>query len=328
MTNEGNAIGGYFELELPPIREALYVDAMSFQSARSALLALLRAQKVGHVWVPLYICDAMLAPFRATGTRLQFYSLSNDFEIVEDIQLGENDWVVYVNYFGICTEAAQRVVKKYGKRVVCDHAQAFFAAPEQCLATIYSPRKFFGVPDGGLLVTHVDVESPTIFQDVTLQSVAHLIKRLSIGAEGGYADYVAAEKSFDDIEPRMMSAFAKRILFAVDMSHVATKRQENFNFLHSNLSPLNRLHLHFAEATCVPLCYPFLPASSSLREHLRSRRIFTATYWPEVLARSTSGSFEAEMANKLVAIPCDQRYEKEDLQRIVDVISRPIAELK
>ena len=66
------------------------------------------------------------------------------------MQLREGGWLLYVNYFGICQHQERQVLERFGaSRVVLDRSQAFFADPIDCLATIYSPRKFFGVPTEG-----------------------------------------------------------------------------------------------------------------------------------------------------------------------------------
>ena len=66
-----------------------------------------------------------------------------------------------MNYFGVCEKVQDELLLKYNsEQLVFDHSQAFFTPPKKCLATIYSPRKFFGVPDGGLLFTEVKIQLP------------------------------------------------------------------------------------------------------------------------------------------------------------------------
>ena len=108
--------------------------------------------------MPSYLCDSMLAPVEKAGVECIFYSLDAHFDIIDDITLGESDWLLYVNYFGICGPNIDRLRDRHASgQLILDHSQAFYAAPTECLATIYSPRKFFGVPDGGLLVTALPV---------------------------------------------------------------------------------------------------------------------------------------------------------------------------
>ena len=70
----------------------------------------------------------------------------------------------------------------------------------------------------------------------------------------------------------------------------------------------------------VPLCYPLVCGDRDLDTRLRSHRIYAARYWQDALARSDSGSFEAMLASRLLAIPCDQRYGPDEMQRVVDVV--------
>ena len=61
--------------------------------------------------------------------------------------------VYIVNYYGLFSEEQLISLKnKYGN-IVVDNAQAFFTEPVKGIDTIYSCRKFFGVPDGGYAYT-------------------------------------------------------------------------------------------------------------------------------------------------------------------------------
>jgi len=312
------AIGGYFGLELPQAGPMPHAGAIGFQSARAAFAALLRLHPPRKVWVPRYLCDAMLAPLRAGGVPHAFYALTRDFEVADDITLAEGEWLVHVNHFGIAAGAQRRTRERFGAdRVVCDNAQAFFAPPQPGLATIYSARKFFGVPDGGLI--YADLASPPAANDRVVAS-AHLLARLAGEPEDGYEDYLAAEKGFDDLEPRAQSRLSARVLATIDLEQVARSRRANYAFLHARLGARNRLAVPADADGGVPLCYPYLADRPGLRAELAARRIFTAGYWPEVVARAPAGSFEADLAAHLVAVPCDQRYGPGDLQRVVDAL--------
>lgn len=314
------AIGGYFELELPAARPSLYPDAFRFQSARAAFCALLRAGRPRRVWVPRYICDAMLAPLKALGLAFEFYALEEDFSVAAELQLRADDWLLYVNYFGVCTLQQQRLLQRFNPaQVVFDHAQAFFAPPMDCLATIYSPRKFFGVPDGGLLVTRVPGVEPTEVDEQALQRATHLLKRLAATPESGYADYQNAERSLEDVEPKRMSVLTERLFTSIDYSAVKEKRNENFRFLHQALAGVNALTLDL-DAVDGPLCYPMLPITSVSHGSLAKQRIFVARYWPDVLARTNPGEREHLLSERLLALSCDQRYEQSDLLNIISAV--------
>lgn len=314
------AIGGYFELELPRAQPFIYQGALKYQSARAAFLALLRVSKPKRVWMPYYICDAMLAPVRASGAETCFYSLDKHLGIADDITLNSADIFLYVNYFGICLEQVDKVLKQFDpSQVVLDFSQAFFAEPQKCLATIYSPRKFFGVPDGGLLFTQLAIDLPEAVDVDSGKRMHHLVARLGGSAELGYADYQSAEASLNESEPKTMSQLTERIFGAIDFEAARTQRNMNFRTLHENLGGKNVLKAGLEDADGA-MCYPYFVDSHSLRTTLLAERIFVPTYWPDILTKLDIPAFEVELVKKIHSLPCDQRYAISDMNNICELL--------
>lgn len=233
MSSPSKGIGGYFELELPQGLPEKYPDALKYQSARAAFLALLQhLPNIKRVWMPYYICDSMLAPVHAAGKELAFYSINERFAIKDTISVAADDLLLYVNYFGVCEENVAEVLAQYEPaQLVIDCSQAFYSAPFECLATIYSPRKFFGVPDGGLLYSQIPISTPEEVDVTSFVRTEHLLRRLGDSPEGGYAAYQRAEESLSDLEPRKMSNLSERILASIDFEAVRRIRKENFKML-------------------------------------------------------------------------------------------------
>ncbi|WP_041277417.1 hypothetical protein [Desulfotalea psychrophila] len=316
------AIGGYFELELPVAKQSLYPQALRYQSARSAFYALILYVNPRRIWMPLYICDAMLAPVHKAGVEVSFYSLNDDFSIKEDLKLQENDLLLYVNYFGVCGKQQLKILEKYNSdQIVFDHSQAFFQAPLDCLATIYSPRKFFGVPDGGFLVTNVSMVEPEEIDEDSIKRSIHLLKRLADSAEFGYLDYQLAEKTLMDFVPKKMSKLTERLLSVVDYDAVRTARNENFLYIHSILGGSNKININLSFVDG-PMVYPFLYAQEGLKDILIKSRVFISTYWAECIDKVEDGCFEQKLVNMLVPLPCDQRYALEEIRIILSVMNR------
>lgn len=314
------AVGGYFELELPPVGEAFYPESFQYQSARAAFLDLLRqSPNIKRVFMPYYICDAMLAPVKAAGKELCFYCLDEKLAVHPQVILGAGDLLLYVNYFGICTKQCEELLQRFDpKQVVFDCSQAFYAPPKSCYATFYSPRKFFGIPDGGLLVTTSPI-SPPKFQDTASKDrMWHLIKRLGGTAEDGYQDFKTAEDSLDDMEPRGMSTITQRLLQAVNVEDVRVARNKNFAYLRNFLDKTNALDI--PPDIDGPHCYPYFSRNPVKKDNLIKHRVFIATYWPDVLARAENDSLEARLVNHCLPIPCDQRYNEETLSRVLDLL--------
>jgi hypothetical protein len=269
--------------------------------------------------MPNYICDSMLAPLREVGVQILGYSIDATFDIAQPIELEQGDWFYYVNYFGTCAANVDRILSRYpADRVVLDFCQAFFEPPRECLAVIYSPRKFFGVPDGGLLLSQLPVAAPSQVDADSVGRARYLLARLGGSAESGYAAYQESEQSLTEMEPRGMSQLTGRILDSVDRNRTKAIRNENFALLHEFLGARNQLAIDIAR-TDGPLSYPFFIDAPGLRARLIGERVFVPTYWPDTLERVTEDSCEAAFVRKLIPLPCDQRYGAREMKKIARI---------
>jgi hypothetical protein len=270
--------------------------------------------------MPRYICNAMLAPLEKVGIEHAWYDLTDELEVGPEVRLGDRDWLLYVNYFGVCGAKVDALLHRLNPaQIVLDNSQAFFSPPHnKALATIYSPRKFFGVPDGGLLYSQIPI-SPSDEVDVTsFARMEHLIRRLGASPEAGYAAYQQAEGSLGDLEPRTMSRLSERILASVDFESVCQIRKENFKMIYDRLGDDGRL-LTGMDGTDVPLCYPYRSRDAGLRQRLISNRVYVATYWGDALGRLTVEKADSLVRNML-PLPIDQRYGAADMERILAII--------
>lgn len=313
-------IGGYFELELFNRNTFFYQDSIRYQSARSAFMALIRIGKPERIWIPRYICDAMVKPIEMSNVECIWYDIDDQLSVNDDIALNKNDWLLYVNYYGLCNKNINNLLSRFSpKQIVLDFSQSFFQSPVGVLATIYSPRKFFGIPDGGLLITRF-LEMPLEKQqdDASVQRMSHLIKRLGGSAEVGYSDFERAEMSLSDIFPKRMSKLTEKILASVNFEYVKKKRNENFFQLHNKLGAMNLFKFDGMNVSA-PLCYPFLTNDNSLRQHLIHNKIYIPTYWKDAMHR-VSEEWAEKMIINCLPLPIDQRYGQEEMERIVSVI--------
>ena len=316
----GRAIGGYLELELPPARGEYYRGALGFQSARAAFLALLTAGKPNAVWMPWYICDSMIEPLRMTGVPIKRYSINEHLQISSSVSLLENEWLLYVNYFGLCDRNIDALLEQFPRgQIVIDNAQAFYAEPRECLANIYSPRKFFGVPDGGYLLAMADIPKPDVVDEHSVARCNHLLKRLDGSPEAGYADYQHAENSLCGQSPLHMSQLTQRILRSIDYAAVRTRRYENFAYLNQHLASRNRFNFASTEKA-TPLCYPLFGAERGTREKLIRCRIYTPSYWPELADNPLVPAFEKSLQRSCLLLPCDQRLTRQDMDGMIEVL--------
>ncbi|MEK6292894.1 MAG: hypothetical protein V4793_16185 [Paraburkholderia tropica] len=321
------AIGGYFELELPPARGEFHHDVRRFQSARTAFLAALQASRPPAVWVPWFLCDAMLEPFAMTGIPVRRYAIDDRF-FPADAAPAPGEWLLYVNYFGLCDRQVEETLKRFGRdRVVVDNSQAFFSPHRDSMATLYSPRKFFGVPDGGYLATRLPMSDPPPKDTASATRCLHLLRRVDASPEPAYADFTAAEASLHGLAPCTMSALTQRLLSTIDYDGLRARRAGNFAWLHGELGRYNRFQFT-AAIDVAPLCYPLqLDAARaiSLRSALREARIYTPIYWPNVRDDASAPAFERSLPDTLVPLPCDHRVTHQQRRFMAQAIIERLA---
>lgn len=320
-----NPIGGYFSLELNSIYEK-YSNAVKLNAGRYALEYILRARKYKKVYIPYYICDSVMQPINELGVSYQFYHIDSKFEIAEELNPNEDEAVLYVNYFGLKSNYASGLCYCY-KNTILDYSQAFHAEPGnkhkteglQC-DTFYSCRKFFGVADGAYLVTDCYLDE-TIPRDISYDRMTFLMKCKEVSPEEAYPDFLANEAAIAKAGMRRMSKLTELIMGSIDYSRKASQRMLNFQYLERHLRASNKIGWDF-DCDTVPLVYPYyIENGKQLRQYLLDNQVSCNTDWPNVIEWCDNTDFEHHLVQNLVSIPIDQRYEKEDMDRIIRLVA-------
>lgn len=305
-------IGGFLELELPG-GNSYHQHLLALNSGRAALEYILRVSDYKKVYLPQYHCHVLQTPMKKLGIPFSFYEVNYDFEF-EEFEMEEDAVLLYINYFGMKDDYVRHLSGRYNNLII-DNAQSFFSKPLPGVDTLYSCRKFFGVPDGAYLSTTKQL-SYEPEQDQSQERYRHLIGRLDDTASAFYSDYVAVENSFDGEDIKRMSRSTEMLLSAIDYAAVRRKRQQNYALLYDVLQHTNKLSLP-AEGDF--LFYPYL-SSAALRRKLIQSKVYIGTYWPGVADASPAGSVAHDLATNLVCIPVDQRYSIADMDSIIKII--------
>lgn len=313
------AIGGYFELELNPIKQEYHANAIPLNTARNALEYFLRANKCQKLYLPYFTCDVLMEPVNKLEIPYEFYHIDTQFEPVFNYgKLMPGELFLYTNYFGLKDEFIKSLTETNSNFII-DNSQAFYSKPIEKTPAFYSPRKFFGVPDGAYLYTDMVLETP-LETDLSYDRFAHLLIRADASAEQGYPDFAQNDKKLDGQQIKKMSTLTHLLLQTIDYDDAAQIRKQNFALLHEQLSKTNRLHF-VPETIHVPMVYPYWTYDKDLRKRLQENRIYTAQYWPNVLQWCDKQMLEYKMAEEIVYLPIDQRYSIADMQRIIHTIN-------
>lgn len=302
------AIGGYFELELRK-GEHYHKDALRLNTARNCFEYVLLVRKYTKVYIPYFTCEVMLEPLQRHQIQYEFYHINEQLEPIEDIVLQEEEAFLYTNYFGLKQSCVERLAKVYGSHLIVDNAQAFFAPRLDGIDTFYSPRKFFGVADGGYL--YIDKTLDLEFeQDYSYDRMSHLLKRIDISVEEGYADFRRNDDSLINQPIKRMSKLTEAILCSIDYEEVKVRRLRVYKELHKVLHHENRFQFEL-NLDDVPMVYPyFIEDGEQKKKELIRNRIYVATYWPNVLKWCDDSVFEFSISNNVIFLPLNHILEK------------------
>lgn len=315
------AIGGYNQIALPDLKTQLHPDSYRFQSARAALYAYIKAENIRVLYVPNYMCDSLFPALEALSVEVKFYSI-NESLLPQNAfckNLPKSSKVLLVNYFGLLTDQIKLLVKKQPDLFVIDNSQALFSDHIEGTTSIYSPRKFLGIPDGGLLKTNSEITVPEAYFDSS-PYISHLLQRAAGNVSEGYINFQNAEYALNDYIPKKMSAISSYLIKSTDLNNIVEKRRENYSFLQSQFSEINKLDFPIYEQT--PLCYPLkvmLPVGDVCSE-LTKHSIFLPRYWQS----KHNGVVGKEMFEKTLFMPIDERLREKDLELLMNTVTEAL----
>lgn len=117
---------------------------------------------------------------------------------------------------------------------------------------------------------------------------------------------------------KRMSGLTDNLLHAIDYNHVRQRRTENYRVLADLLSARNRLALHAVEGA---FAYPlWVENGPEIRRQLVQHKIYIPTLWPNVIQSLEKDRTERDMAENILPIPCDQRYDSADMEYLAHII--------
>lgn len=315
-------IGGYFELELS-ISEYLHSDCVPLNSGRNCLKYLIQKRDIRDIWIPDYICDAVELACRETKARLHKYKIGPNFLPESDPGVCKSGYLYLVDYYGQLSESDIFTYLNIANgNLIVDAAHSYFRDYRSDIDVLYTCRKFFGVPDGGFLKLKNQEYGPLegIDVDKSYNRMLHLLGRFEEDASSFYDVYQENEKKIYYAPIKIMSRLTRGLLSCFNYEQIKNRREENFRYLEDLLSPYNLLTLRCPEG---PYMYPLMldsQYSETIRRQLIDSKIYVPILWPNVLQAVSCDSWAHQYAWSIIPLPIDQRYGKEDMRKIADLI--------
>lgn len=312
-------IGGYLELERAD-GSVFHDSAIALNSARNCLRYLIELRDIRSIWIPDYMCDAVHNTCRDCSIAVHTYQVNDKFEPIFDFHIREQDYLYLSDFFGQLTESQVAAAQAYSNgKLIVDEVQGFFRPAWPDVDTLYTCRKFFGVPDGAFLYTADErTLDDALAQDTSRTRVKHLFGRLETTATEYYRAYERSEEAIGHLPLSCMSLTTDALLRRIDYDRVKRQREVNFSKLHEELGNVNRLRLNVPVG---PYMYPlFLDDAEKIRAELIQQKIYVPTLWPNVLNDAELESAAFSFARNILPLPIDQRYDCEDMDRILRIL--------
>lgn len=353
-------IGGYLQLE--HLRGAEYHEGLlRLNLGRTALTFALTCLGVKKLYLPRFICDSVTAAAESSNAEIVWYNIGEDFLPADKIfgnanaPLPESSWLYIINYYGQFSDQTLLALKETYGNIMVDNTHSFFQRPLPGVPTLYSCRKYFGLPDGaylylpgdGELEDLVDLENSgagckaennagsalrsgsasawqTLPVDTSAERMRHILGRFEHSASDYYSDMLSAARSFYDEPPKRMSLLTENLLRGIDYEEAQARREENYQTLHRLLGAANGRDFIMSKG---PFVYPFYTKNApALKKALAAEKIFVPTYWNNVISELPKDSLEWDFASHILPLPIDQRYQADDMKHVAHTLLKLIRE--
>lgn len=317
-------IGSFLELQLPKGLEFYnqQTDIARLNTGRAAIWHAFRVTGAKAIWIPIYQCVSIREFLGEKGVEIKYYHQDKNFNPI-DLYAKDDEAVLLVNYYGVMSSERMLILTAGFKHVIIDNCQAFFCKPLENVLNVYSCRKFVGVADGSYVVgkdAHMYVdEYPLCYSSET---AAFLLKRIEYGCEGeGYKSRSLNEHRIDSEDTMKMSKLTRSILDGSDYYNNKKRRRENFAYAHELLVGVNVMDpTRYYDAETVPMVYPLVVEDDNLLPKLLLAKHFQGHWWSYICEEQPAESFEHWISRYVIPITIDQRYGKEEIDYLANII--------
>ena len=338
----------------------LYLDDSEyvkyFDSGRSAIRYLLDKlnTQVYTVLLPQYICESEIEPFIQNGYKIFFYPVNKKFEIVKKefekmIEYAKPHLVVVQSYFG--ADSLNNIRNYLGKLqrtgilIVEDITHSVFASYKREGADylVGSLRKWHAIPDGGVLAAISSKAQKLKLIEKLNENDEYL--KLRLEAQAQKRRYLDVENEVLEMKEKFielfeksesilnqqrfyysMSNYTRKRMLGIDWDKIKKRRRDNYLELKKKLGYISEIEVVdvILDEDVIPLYCPIYVRGDyrdDLRKKLRSKGIFLPIIWPEPRVVKECVDIEVSwIYEHILAIPCDQRYDSEDMRNIVEQI--------
>lgn len=343
-------IGSEFGLEEYGIQpSSLFTDMGAdthwLMSGRCAIYYILKEistrDKKKTAYLPAYICHTVIDPFLKSNYQLIYYDVNESLKpVFDNAVMGNLSVVVIIDYFGFTNEnsAFIKACQQQDIIVIEDMSHSIFSKQPSAEAdyAIGSLRKWLGIPGGGWALSMGEAFT-TQTTDPNLTYIQYRAEALRL--KKAYMDNhdetlkTASMELFSRAEEWLEHGFdlygedslSDQIAANFPLQTIKQRRRRNYTVLQQGLHNSKHIKVIFPELPNT-VCPMFFPIYTDNRDYLKSKlianRIYPPVHWPIAAAINIARFPQArQVYASILSLPCDQRYDDDDMQRIVEVIN-------
>jgi phage pi2 protein 07 len=330
----------------------IYENHLFFRDGRQAIKSVLlniKDLKDKIYYLPAYLCYSILQPFKELNLNVVFYNHQHPLKPVINGNI-KNSLIYIVDYFGTEFIPNEEICEFLDKNnvVILDITHSIFdrsrfEIKHENLYLISSLRKVFPIPDGGALYyTNSKFEVKKLFPKSYENMLEAMVLKsfyLKNGSEATlknaanvknyflplYKNY-EVDKDKGPIQLQDIPSISLYILKNISISSVIKRRSENLKFMCENI-PQKLLFYEFTDIKSpftLPLIFESEEKRDAVKEVLVENDIYPPIHWNLMGMVPEDYLYEHELNDKILSIPIDQRYDDEDMSKVVNIIKREV----
>lgn len=294
--------------------------------------------------VPSFTCQTVIQPFIAHGYDVYTYHIGRDLmskpeNVFDAVKSRDAGLVLFHRYFGINTVKGMNPLMSELKRLdaitIEDCTQNLYSLYKKADTDYYvgSIRKWSGVPDGGFAVCKKGrfEDKPTVMdealqnakKDASIKKYRYLFEQL-----GEKSEYLNSYREAEDIIDNQkqyytISDLSVLLQSNLDIDSLRTKRRENFKIIAEALRYVNGVEVVFNQLKGdeIPLYCPIVcEGREKLQSFLAKNSIYAPIIWPKADCCPAVDMDSEYLYEHLLCIPIDQRYDADDMRKVVRIL--------
>lgn len=303
-----------------------------FLSGRSALLSIIKElSNCKTIGLPSWSCDSIIKPFIDAGFKVSFYSIYWDgwlkYKNCKDC-----DAVLIMDYFGF--SGFSDFAGFFDGIIIRDLTHSLFSKSYDDADYYFgSLRKWCGFWTGGYAWSkdghQLTVDSLSTDEYIELREKGMIFKELYINSsksirnrDKSYLElFSKAEELLNNVGAELAAERDVMLASLLDVDTIRLKRRSNARVL--MLSFKDWLIFPELNDTDCPMFVPILVPNgkrNELRQFLIEHEIYCPVHWPISSYHRLDDSERYLYENEL-SLVCDQRYDENDMNRIVETIN-------